>query len=751
MHAKTPVSLSFIALAAASFAGEIHFGPGTHEAGVVSPQSGQTVRLDAGAVVNGVIVVSNVCDVTVKGRGTIAGMADVGASIVVVDSLNVNIDGVTLKNPIAVRAAASSVSGVSASNVTFCPYASEADILSRMDVPCLVYVSVCGGRNLTCENIVFSNFRLLGGPSRCYSRVEAAVEGRPIRGVSFRNMPDGMELYKVGAVETDLPAYVYGNGYRKFLLFGWEFGCGITPEMLEKKSGDFWESGIEGVGLQIASRYSVMHEAAISRDGLRPKVAGYRKALAKPGLRNSFMGQFFFRSPTNRIDWTDDAAWTRIGRSMETLAWFARETGMKGCLIDTEDYKGAKQFTWRPGDPEYGELVGLVRRRARTLFTGVFREYPDAEIMTLWLFTMDPDYFRSVSATAVARDKGDLWPAFVNGILDAMPSTALLTDGNEDGYKYLAGRGDYNLSSVQQRDHVIELVAPENREKFRSQVRVGFGLYVDAFENAEIGKDGKKRKGLYYRGPAGGSRTGGFAKYAEEASYASSEYVWLWNEKRPWVDWEKPMPKVLTTDMSRVQKLNGVGNALRAIADSESYAFRCVAELKRDGGYVELAPNWQAELAGGDAAKGFDWADDKAKMPKGVGLYVDKKREKQRFGIDYGAGGAVRAEGAWGSFLYSVKGVSFGETYAIGGTAKGCVRLRAVWKRNGAFDWTLPFVAVPFKEAGGEWRRALSAVRVPENCDELVVLASFDLADGESAWIKSLSTAKIFAIPKDGE
>ena len=726
------------------------FGPGSRDVGVVMPRSGQTVRLDAGAVVNGVIVVSNACNVTVKGKGTVVGTSDAGASIVVVDSSNVKIDGVTLKKPLAVRAVASSVSGVSASNVTFRPYASEADFLSREDVPCLVHVSVDGDKNLACENLEFSNFWLLGGPSRCYSRVEAAVEGRPIRGVSFHNMPEGMELYKVGAVETELPAYVYGNGYRKFLLFGWEFGCGITPELLEKKSADFWASGIEGVGLQVASRYSVMHGPGMRRDDFRSKIASYRKALSKPGLRNSFMGQFFFRSPTNRIDWTDNAAWARIGRSMSTLAWFARETGMKGCLVDTEDYKGVKQFVRKSGDLEYGKLVKLVRRRAKDIFTGVFREYPDAEIMTFWLLSLDPYYFRSPSALSVARDKSDLWPAFVNGILDAMPPSALLTDGNEEGYKYLSGRGDYNLSSVQQRDHVIELIAPENRVKFRSQVRVGFGLYVDAFENAEVGKNGKKRTGLDYRGPAGGSRTGGFSNYAAEASYASSEYVWLWSETRPWVDWEKPLPKVLMTDTTRVSKLNGIGDVLRSISDPETYAFRRVVELRRDGNYVELVPEWRTDLADG-VAGGFVWADDKSKMPKGIGLYVEKKRAKQRFGIDFGAGGALRAESARASFIYSVKGVSFGEIYAIGGLAKGSVNMLAAWKREKTFDWTLPTVAVPFKETGGEWRRALSSVRVPENCDEMAVIVSFDLEDGESAWIDRLSAAKIFTIPKDGE
>ena len=741
-------------ISAAVAADNIDFGPGIHEVGVVAPRSGQAVNVAAGAVVRGVVVVSNASDVVVRGQGVIVGKGD--ASIVVADSSKVRIDGVTLMRPLAVRAAKASVSDVKASNIVFRPPVRDADIIARKDAPCLVNVSVSGGGDVTCENLSFSDFRLVGGPSRCYSRVEAAVGSRPIRGASFRNMPEGMELFKVGDVETDVPAHVFGNGYRKFLMFGWEMGCNITPEQLEKKAVDFWASGIEGVGLRPSATASngkmlsnVMHDQTWDKESFRPQVEGYRKAIALPGLRHSFM-RAFLQSPTNRIAWTDSAAWERIGKSMAVAAWFARETGMKGCLIDHEDYHHQKQFVRHPGDPEYDELAQLVRRRARELFAGVFREYPDAAIMSYWLLSIDPDYFRSASALSIARNKGDLWPHFVNGILDAMPPNALLIDGNEEGYRYVAGRGEYDLSSVQQRDHVIELIAPENRVKFRSQVRVGFGLFVDAFEDAEVDKNGKKRTGMYYRGPVGGSRTGGFAKYAAEASYASSEYVWLWNARRQWVDWGKPMPKVIMSDMTRVQKLKGIDDVLRSIADPETYAFRRVAELKLDGEYVNLIPDWRSEPVGGDAAKGFVWAEDKAKMPKGVELYVNKKRDGQRFGVDHGAGGAIRAEGGWGAFVFSVKGVSFGETYAVGGLAKGRCRLRASWKRNGAADWTLPFAAVPFKDVGGEWGRALSSVKVPENCDELSLILSFDLAEGESVWLRDLSVAKVFTIPKDG-
>ena len=80
---------------------------------------------------------------------------------------------------------------------------------------------------------------------------------------------------------------------------------------------------------------------------------------------------------------------------------------------------------------------------------------------------------------------------------------------------------------------------------------------------------------------------------------------------------------------------------------------------------------------------------------------------------------------------------------------KGRAYLRCAWKRKGSFDWTLPHHAIPFKDVGGEWCRALGAVGVPENCDEMVLLFAFDLADGESVWLDNVSAAKIFTIPKD--
>jgi len=49
--------------------GDIYFGPGVHEAGLILPKSGQRVCLDRGAVVYGAILVYEAADVEIIGRG----------------------------------------------------------------------------------------------------------------------------------------------------------------------------------------------------------------------------------------------------------------------------------------------------------------------------------------------------------------------------------------------------------------------------------------------------------------------------------------------------------------------------------------------------------------------------------------------------------------------------------------------------------------------------------------------------------
>ena len=64
---------------------EVVFGPGEHHVGVLTPRSGQTIRIEEGAVVYGAIFLAHVHDVTVTGRGIVDGShldrADRGSAV----------------------------------------------------------------------------------------------------------------------------------------------------------------------------------------------------------------------------------------------------------------------------------------------------------------------------------------------------------------------------------------------------------------------------------------------------------------------------------------------------------------------------------------------------------------------------------------------------------------------------------------------------------------------------------------------
>lgn len=80
----------------------LYFAPGVHNAGVIRPQSGQTVYLAPGALVKGRIEAKGVKDVTVKGRGILdASRASVRAAkttgILFERSSNIVVEGIGLR------------------------------------------------------------------------------------------------------------------------------------------------------------------------------------------------------------------------------------------------------------------------------------------------------------------------------------------------------------------------------------------------------------------------------------------------------------------------------------------------------------------------------------------------------------------------------------------------------------------------------------------------------------------------------
>lgn len=506
---------------------------------------------------------------------------------------------------------------------------------------------------------------------------------------------------------------------RKFVGFAWEFSR-MSLRDLAPYADELDKTPLNGIGVYLnektpdgtlVSTHNIMH-ALWNRDALQPLVPLARELTAHTSMRESFIGTF--RAPAKRIDWSDDARWGAIATNMAIAAWFAKAGGFRGISMDPEDYRHSGQFRRRGGDAPYEELCRLVRQRGREVFSGVFREYPDVRILSFWLLSLTHTYLASDDPARDAAENGDLWPAFVDGILDVAPPGALIVDGNEHSYRYKAGRGDFARTAIAVRSRLSALVSPGNRDKYRRQVSVSFGLYLDMYTNPPGSS--------WFFGPLNGSRLGRFAANLHAAAESADEYVWFWGEKHCWADWrgKGPSDERKISHDTWESRLPGMEDEILLQKAPGEFVRNRVAKLK-DAGLLRPVNANPGCTGVGDA------------VPPPYSVWRQKGTKPGRFFRDSvsadGDGSSLAADGVEdGAISVSLpREPKPGERFLVSTFAKGDgVSASVAWKRNGKFDWNvLAPVQLRFGSANAEgWREGEALVCVPRGADGMSLIIS---------------------------
>jgi len=331
----------------------------------------------------------------------------------------------------------------------------------------------------------------------------------------------------------------------------------VPMEAYERKAKEFADMGFDGIVVSIDGVWpdgGVEHRISDPLHGrageIRPvslrkvDVSRARRIISKVTKEHG-LGESMLRvglTSKNRIDWKDDAAWAVAADNIGFLAGFARDTGLAGIQFDEEDYSKGRQFFAVKGDPPARELAALVRKRGRQVFATVFREFPDIRFGCSWLFSTIQKWHAwarpetGVDLMATAESYGELWCAFMNGALDAMPPGATIVEGNEErGYHGRADKNEFAIAAWRTSRGTLGLIAPENRRKFLSQLSVSFGQYADSYINPSSVE--------YYFPPLGGSRLKRWHENLQGAVNVADDYVWIYGEKGTFVDWERDLSK----------------------------------------------------------------------------------------------------------------------------------------------------------------------------------------------------------------
>jgi len=532
---------------------------------------------------------------------------------------------------------------------------------------------------------------------------------------------------------------------KKLIAHGWEFNS-LTPRDMPMFVEAMKDSPFDGVIMGFSARGERDDDIAqiwAVANGRRWKKAWFAEDIK--ALQQVRFGRFtdnFMRAAiapvpqswapsVSRIAWTDDDRWEAVANNLGVLAWVAKQSGLKGLSLDPESYGGIRQYDYFPSDGEYDQAARLARTRGAQVMHAIAREYPDITLWA-WLFSIKPQLVRTPTPGEIARQSGDLWTPFVNGMLDALPPTVRLVDSDKS---YTFQGHDFLEEANRVHNQYLSLVAPESRDKYRRQVQVTFGVYVDAYANPE--------GSTYYFPPLNGSRANRLRQVLSEALLAADEYVWLYGERGCWQRWktehmdhaDTPLWGAIIPDFARM---------IRLAAEPEVEGRREVEALRTKGKLADLATNPSFE-------GGLDEAG--SSLPA---AWMTWQQEGERSGVfslatDLGfqSPSSAKAGGVQdGCFIQGVP-VTPGEVYAVEALAlpKGSSRCLLVvrWQTpdgrwtNEADDRQFCFI-----EPAGDWRKAFGVVSVPEGVGRMEILLSVSQpSPSDSCWFDQVGVHRL--------
>lgn len=473
---------------------------------------------------------------------------------------------------------------------------------------------------------------------------------------------------------------------KKYVAFGMEYAY-MTPQDFVDHADQFMKTPLDGVGVTMNGGNGtprgyqcfrrILNAPRWTREQFVDYVEPLRKMSEYPCFKESFLWSWY--PPRKRLAWTDDEAWNIASNNLRVVAWLAREGRMRGISFDIEDYSKQKQFFRIPSDPPYDELVKIVRRRAQDVCRGLFEEYPDMTVFMFWLLSDAPYRRGERDIQAVMRERGDLWWAFVNGMLDVVPPTITIVDGEEDAYKFEASRRDYHAEYLRVFNWDLPLVAPENRAKYLTQVSPSFGQYLDMYINGT--------NTHWYAAPVEGSRLKHLERNVRQATSSCGKYVWFWSEKGRWTPWNEELRN-----------------------DNE-----CLC-----GGAVNL---WEDKIPGGFTTTLKAIKDPDANF---VPLLEKGIAEGKLKDILNGA-----AKVRKGQFRRKFQDVKKGNLYLV----KGWVRCEhctssVTYRGEDGFGLFSPIdMLIPDPPGADGWRRVLQFINVPETAKEMTIVLVDDFRD----------------------
>jgi len=290
-----------------------------------------------------------------------------------------------------------------------------------------------------------------------------------------------------------------------------------------------------------------------------------------------FTDNFFMMYSRSNMDWFSDEDWAPDGwvlRNVRLCAKAAKVGGCVGVCFDAEWFWGRSPWTYkeqpRANEKSFMEFEKIVRKRGAQFMEALQEEYPDLVLHTFFLVS-DPRMFKKarkepdpVKRSKLIEPEGyALWPAFINGMLDAVKGKTIITDGDEWSY-YINTEEAFKRQTEMMHKGVRLMFDPKVWPKYQKHVQAAHAIYVDYICNL-----------LPHRLHTSNLSYEGRARHAEFNTYyalkTSDRYVWMYSEYMDW--WEGIRVPPYLEDAIR--------SAKRKLANGEPLGFTISDEISR--------------------------------------------------------------------------------------------------------------------------------------------------------------------------
>jgi hypothetical protein len=341
---------------------------------------------------------------------------------------------------------------------------------------------------------------------------------------------------------------------RKLIEYGWD---APLPNFFRQHIRDMERQPFDGVILKLNAGKEVFKKTAYPTSAF---IQDRRDLAATTSTRLTDNFVVMWSGMDTGWDWFDDKDWAAAAQNIANFAKTAKAGRFKGIAFDSEPYTPTSPWKYyqqpRHQQKTFTEYEQQVRKRGAQFMQTLQSAQPGTQFLTFGLLSWLKDlYAKPIEATKLqqqlARHDYGLWPAFINGMLDAARPSVTIVEGHEWAYYfYKTAWFDDVRQAIFTNARVF--VAPENRRKYAQRVKLGQSVYLDLILDVFPKGDRDPRYGKttqHFLSPADRFRLLEHNVY--HALRTTDRYTWMYSESADW--WQNKIPPGAAATIRRAQ------------------------------------------------------------------------------------------------------------------------------------------------------------------------------------------------------